>query len=58
MNLDRKHHITQQYMQGVLKVLVENLTAAYSRGPLDDQSLVKDLRMLAMAAQSLMTWFF
>ncbi|CAK8695530.1 unnamed protein product [Clavelina lepadiformis] len=53
MNLDRRHQITQEYMHSVLSALVQKLLAC-AQGPLENPSLGKDLKMLAMAAQSLM----
>uniref|UniRef100_H2ZQ90 Enhancer of mRNA-decapping protein 4 C-terminal domain-containing protein n=1 Tax=Ciona savignyi TaxID=51511 RepID=H2ZQ90_CIOSA len=53
MNLDRRHQVTQEYMHSVLSALVQKLNSCL-QGPLEKPSISKDLRMLAMAAQSLM----
>lgn len=51
MNLDRSHAVTKEFMSSVLGTLVQNINAA-SRIP--NQPLSKQLKMLGMAAQSLM----
>uniref|UniRef100_F7BD94 Enhancer of mRNA-decapping protein 4 n=1 Tax=Ciona intestinalis TaxID=7719 RepID=F7BD94_CIOIN len=53
MNLDRRHQVTQEYMHSVLSALVQKLNKCLLE-PLEKPSLSKDLKMLAMAAQSLM----
>nr|CAB3240816.1 enhancer of mRNA-decapping protein 4-like [Phallusia mammillata] len=53
MNLDRRHQVTQEYMHSVLSALVQKLQTC-AQGPLETPSLAKDLKMLSMAAQSLM----
>lgn len=49
MNLDRSHQVTREYLHTVLSALVEKLSQAKTQ-----KSFIKDIRMLSMAAQSLM----
>ena len=53
MNLDRRHQVTQEYMHSVLGALVQGLDARM-QGPIENMDLAKDIKMLSMAAQSLM----
>jgi len=52
MNLDRSHQVTKEYMRTVLTTLVQSLNSAVAVDP--NQSQSKQLRMLSMAAQSLL----
>ena len=53
MNLDKNHKITQEYLHTVIGALIQSIQSCL-QGPLENPGLSSDLRMLAMAARSLL----
>lgn len=58
MNLDPEHQVTKEHIKTILETLVKNIATQSSRpgtptGNHTSSAIVKEMRMLAMAAQSL-----